>query len=129
MELTHIYKRKATANSLHTSFRQFLSRFINRHAELFNALTRHATPSGGNWLPVSHQAAGAAPTNAIREQITRVQQQVDELTQTVGQLSDRVNSIQSSSQITPNQAGATDRPVSVTDEIGINRFRALRARP
>lgn len=113
MQLTHTYKSKANINSLYTLTKQTLFNFIDEHAEVFEALTRNGYPFGGNWLPVSRYAAEPKPADAIRKQLTGVQQQVDGLTQTVAQLSDRIGSVQSAPGI---------------NEIGINRFRALRAR-
>lgn len=113
MQLTHTYKNKAAVDSIYTSIRRALFNFINEHAGVFEALTRNGYPFGGNWLPVSRYAAGPEPADTIRKQLTGIQQQVDELTRTVAQLSDRIDSIQSA---------------SARSEIGIKRFRALRAR-
>lgn len=112
MELTHTYKNKDTLTGLRTSFQQIILLFISKHVEVFEALTRGGTPYGGNWLPVS-PAKPQRTSLAPEEQIVAIQQQIGELSQQVTVLSDQMN--------------ARQKKVAPTEEIGINRFRALQA--
>ena len=112
MELTHIYKNNITRTNFRVWFRQFLLAFINEHADVFEALSRQATPFGGNWLTDSRHPGKPKSSKLNREQLTAIQQQLDELSQTVILLSEQIDS---------------GELVAPTDEIGINRFRALRA--
>lgn len=113
MELTHTYKNKVTLTGLRASFHQIILSFIRKHVEVFEALTRGGTPYGGNWLPVS--PAKPQQTNlAPEEQIVAIQRQIGELSQQVAVLSDQIN--------------ARQNQVAPTEEIGINRFRALQTK-
>lgn len=113
MKLTNTHQHKATTNG----FRLSLQSFINRHASVFEALTRQATPFGGNWLPVG---SGYATTpNRVQQQMAHVRQQVDELTQAVHFLRDQIENLESP------QTRTSRKPVR--NEIGINRFRAQQA--
>jgi hypothetical protein len=68
MKRTHAYKTKGTADNLYTSGKRFLLNFINRNADVFEALARQATPFGDNWLPAKRFAAQVELTNSLRGQ-------------------------------------------------------------
>ena len=133
MELTHIHKNRITLTSLRAWFRQFLVTFINENADVFEALARQATPFGGNWL-TNVQYSGKPERNKLdREQLTAVQQQLDELNRIVTRLSGQIDS---SELVAPTPTGTTggrsaeaNTSASSTREVGINRFRALQTRP
>lgn len=114
MKQTHTRNSEATAHT----FRQYVSTFINEHAQVFEALTRQATPFGGNLLPADRVAT--APQSA-----ETIGQQVDELARTVTQLNERVRSIQSLSDTILRQSDGVSQLPSSKNDIGINRFKTL----
>ncbi|GAB4041047.1 hypothetical protein [Spirosoma jeollabukense] len=121
MELTQTYKHKAAIRGTETSFQKAVMTFVNRHAGALKALTRGGTPYGDNWLSVRSKAAGSGTTKVVSEkQIDSLQQQLNELSQTIALLSDQVNAHKEGAQTRHKSAEATE-------EIGINRFRALQA--
>jgi len=113
MELTQTYKNKDTLTGTRNSFQDNLVTFINKHASVFKALTRVGSPYGES---VRRQTTGSGIIDVMPEkQIDTLQQQLDELSQTIASLSDQVNAHKVSTQ-------TNYKP---TEEIGINRFRAL----
>ncbi|MFD1142881.1 hypothetical protein ACFQ4C_17275 [Larkinella insperata] len=94
-----------------TPFFASLLSFIDRHDGVFESLSRQATPFGGNWLPENRRALNA---QATQEQLTTLQQQVDGLTKEITRLRAQNNALAAQSE-------------NRKTEIGINRFRALRA--
>lgn len=121
MELTQAYKHKSTVADAGTSFQKAVMTFVNRHAGVLKALTRGGTPYGDNWLSVRSKATGSGITKVVSEkQIDSLQQQLNELSQTIALLSDQVNAHKQVAQ-------TRHKSSKVTDEIGINRFRALQA--
>ncbi len=132
MELTQSYKNKAAINSPRTSLRQTVLTFINKNADVFEALTRSAYPFSSNGLPLNRYATDRKSVRNADDSLTRVQQQVDELTRMVNRLSNQINAIQpvgSPAGTLPNQSVGVDRSAALSNEIGINRFRALQAKP
>lgn len=112
-------KHKTTITGSGTSFQKAVKTFVNRQAGVFKALTRGGTPYGDNWLSVRSKTTGSSITNVMPEkQIDSLQQQLDELSQTIASLSDQVNAHKISAQADKKQSKSTE-------EIGINRFRAL----
>lgn len=119
MELTQTYKHKATVTNAGTSFQKAVMTFVNRHAGVLKALTRGGTPYGDNWLSVRSKATVSSVTKVMsQKQIGSLQQQLNELSQTITALSDQVNAHKVVAQ-------TRHKSSKVTEEIGINRFRAL----
>ena len=65
MKRIQAYKTKGTVDNLHRLGKRFLLNFINRNADVFEALARQATPFGSNWLPARRFAAQAESTNTL----------------------------------------------------------------
>ena len=118
MELTQAYKNKVTKTGTETSFQKAVTSFVNRHADVFKALTRVGAPYGES---IRRQTTGSSIRNVVpEEQIDLLQQQLNELSQTIASLSDQVNAHKVSAQANKMQTKATE-------DIGINRFRALQS--
>jgi peptidoglycan hydrolase CwlO-like protein len=130
MELIQIHKNKIATNSIHTSLRQSVLTFINRNADVFEALTRSAYPFGSSWRSPNRNATSPKAIRRADDQLAQVQQQVDELTRMIAQLSNQIRSIQpvqSPAGTQANQSAVTHRPTTLPSDVGINRFRTLKA--
>jgi TolA-binding protein len=132
MELTHTYNsNKATSKPHQPALRQSLTAFLNKNTNVFEALTRGGAPFGGNWLPIQVRVTRAKTTKATSDSVAQLQQQLDELIHKVSTLSDQINGLQQATkapiEMNRKQANEPVQPVTRPKQIGINRFRALKA--
>lgn len=117
MELTQTHTYTENTANLRTSVRQAVLKFIDRHADAFEALSRSTMPNYGTGLSATRSYAKIGQSNlAMRDQLNYVQAQVDELTKRVARLSDQINA---NAPVSSSVSGRRD--------IGINRFRSSRA--
>lgn len=89
--------------------KRFLLSFVNQHSATFEALARSGTPFGGNWLTAKPKPA------TVQDQLAGIQQQLTALNGQVAELGSTIKATHGSM-------------ADASDEIGINRFRAMRAR-
>ena len=114
MKRTNTYINQLTSRNQPTSFRERMTSFIGQHTGVFQALTRHGMPYGGNWLPVSQPDALRSPELTPKTMV-EVERELDDIILRLSQLSNSLNAAQ------PNQATAKKRSTG----IGIERFRAI----
>lgn len=92
-----------------------LLKFINKHADVFEALARNSGPYHGNWLPVRELTTANRSARTPQEQVALIQQQLDEVASQITLLNNQLNAHQ------------TAQPSAQRPPIGIHRFRALKA--
>ena len=96
-----------------------LSSFVEQNAGVFQALTRHGLPHGGNWL--SDSEPDTLPKMELTaETMVEVERELDDIILRLSQLSSSLENGQSAGA-SRNMPGAGNRPT----EIGIERFRSL----
>jgi hypothetical protein len=119
MERTNAYINRFTSLNQRISFRERVSSFVAQHAGVFQALTRHGLPYGGNWMAAA-QPDSFQPLELTAETMIEVERELDDIILRLAQLS---NSLGQSIGSTQRQVG--NRSVGRTSEIGIDRFHAL----
>ena len=119
MKRTNNHINQFTSLNQRTSLRERVSSFVEQHAGVFQALTRHGLPYGGNWMPAVQPDSLQSP-ELTAETMIEVERELDEIILRLSQLS---NSLGQSAGSTQRQAG--NRSANRTGEIGIERFRAL----
>lgn len=117
MKRTSTYTNQLTSLNQRTSFRGRLSLFIDQHSGVFQALTRHGLPYGGNWMPAA-QPDSLQPIELTAGTMVEVERELDEIILRLSQLSNSLSADQSAGP-SRNQAG------NRSTEVGIERFRAL----
>jgi hypothetical protein len=119
MKSTNTYINQFTSLNQRTSLRERVSSFVEQHAGVFHALTRHGLPYGGNWMAAA-QPDSFQPLELTAETMIEVERELDDIILRLSQLS---NNLGQSAGSTQSQAG--NRLAGRTNEIGIDRFRAL----
>lgn len=132
MRLTHSYKNNATFHDLRQMLRQAIVAFIDRHAEIFEALVRSGSPFGGNWLPVTKNSTEGKLSRKVDDELVFLHQQVETLNRTVALLNDCVEEVVSKLSAGTKSSSSGTSVTSAKahqNEIGINRYRALQQKP
>ncbi len=119
MKATNTYIDQFASFNQRTSFRERISSFVEQHAGVFQALTRHGLPHGGNWMPVA-QPDSSPSSELTAEMMIDVERELDDIIRRLAQLS---SSLSQSAGSTQSQVG--NRSAGRTSEVGIDRFRAL----
>jgi hypothetical protein len=117
MNIQQVTIEQTALTRFRASVRRSLHRFVQHHAEAFQALTRQSSPYGGNWATVGT----AAPDPAPLQQLIALQQRVDELSQLVERLHQQLQTLRRAGEVPPESV-----PGDWRNRVGINRFRALR---
>jgi hypothetical protein len=128
MELTHTYKGQTITTSIRTTVGASVLRFIIKHAEVFEALSRQGQPFGGSVLS-RYDTTPIDKTDHAAELLTRVQQQLDEINRKVATLNNDVRALHTHTTLANksdrNRAGNASKQDAWKQVIGIERFRAL----
>lgn len=119
MKRTNTYINQFSALNQRTPIRERVSSFIEQHTGVFQALARHGTPYGGNWMPAA-QPDSLQLKELTAETMVDVERELDDIILRLSQLN---NSLGQQNDLTQGQVG--NRSVGQTNEIGIERFRAL----
>lgn len=128
MELTHTYKSETATTNIRNTVGASVLRFIIKHADVFEALSRQGQPFGGSVLPRPYKTT-VANANRSGKSIEQVQQQLEEINRKVADLNNDVRALHTHTTLVNkperNRVGNASQQDAWRQVIGIERFRAL----